>query len=219
MSEGAVVDDRRETNHLAGVILAGGRSRRMGRANKALLSLSGKPLLLHVIDRVACQVEELLLSVEKTSRSFDDFGLPQVADARPGGGPLGGLLAAMQRMDPVRNWMLLVPCDAPLLPLNLAETLVESAIAAGFPAAVASYEGEIQPTFSIWNREILPLLEKAVTVEGMAGFKQFLGRVEMAQEPWPRETPSPFFNVNDQATLQEAEMLLIKAKEDSICSA
>ena len=60
---------------VAGVILAGGRARRMGGRVKALQSVCGKPLLGHVIDRVGPQVAGLSLSVEHVSESFEPFGL------------------------------------------------------------------------------------------------------------------------------------------------
>jgi len=192
---------------LAGVILAGGRSRRMGGVVKALLPLGDRPLLRHVIDRVNPQVDELLLSVERPSEAFEVFGLPQVEDPEPDGGPLGGLLSAMQLMSPGHDWLLLVPCDAPFIPPDLAPRLLACALASAKLGAVVYYESEIQPTFSIWSRSILTRLEQAVLEEGMAGIKQFLKVVELADLDWPGSVPSPFFNINDQDALLEASHL------------
>jgi molybdopterin-guanine dinucleotide biosynthesis protein A len=192
---------------LAGVILAGGRSRRMGGTVKALLPLGDKPLLRHVIDRVKPQVDRLFLSVERPSEAFEAFGLPQVEDPEPDGGPLGGLLSAMQLMSPSHDWLLLVPCDAPFIPPDLAPRLLACALASAKLGAVVCYESEIQPTFSIWSRSILTRLEQAVLEEGMAGIKQFLNVVELAELDWPGSEPSPFFNINDQDTLLEASHL------------
>ena len=194
---------------VAGVILAGGRSRRMGGAVKALLPLGDRPLLQHVIDRVDPQLDELLLSVERPSEAFEAFGLPQVPDPQPDGGPLGGLLSAMQAMSPDHDWLLLVPCDAPFVPPDLAARLLACALAAARPGAVVCYHSEIQPTFSIWNRSILPRLEPAVLEQGMAGIKQFLNVVELAELNWPDSEPSPFFNINDQDALLKAGRLAL----------
>jgi len=192
---------------VAGVILAGGRSRRMGGTVKALIPLCDKPLLGHVIERVKPQVDELLLSVERASEAFEAFGLPQLVDPVPDGGPLGGLLAAMRMMGPGHDWLLLVPCDAPFVPADLAASLLACALASPRPGAVVSYQSEIQPTFSIWNRTILPRLEQAVIDQHMAGFKQFPGLAELAVLDWPMSEPSPFFNINDQDALLEAGRL------------
>jgi molybdopterin-guanine dinucleotide biosynthesis protein A len=199
---------------LAGVILAGGRSRRMGGAVKALLNLGDRPLLRHVMDRVNPQVDRLLLSVERHSEAFDAFGLPQVVDPEPDGGPLGGLLSALRVMGPGHDWMLLVPCDAPFVPSDLAAKLLACALASTRPGAVVCYESEIQPTFSIWNRNVLPRLEQAVLEEGMAGLKQFLSVKKLAELDWPRSKPSPFFNINDRDALLKAGRLMDQQRSE-----
>ena len=209
-----VAGNHRDRAEISGVILAGGRSRRMGGETKALLPLGGKPMLRHVIDRVRPQVAELSLSVEYPSHSFDPFGLQQLPDRKADGGPLQGLLAALQWMEPACDWMLLVPCDAPFVPGDLAQQLHESAVEAGLEGALARCADEIQPTFSLWHRSILPALEHAVTASGLSGFKQFLREVRLAERDWPPSTPSPFFNINDQEALREAGRLINKIKEN-----
>jgi len=76
------------------------------------------------------------------------------------------------------------------------------------PGCVVHYEAEIQPTFSIWHRRLLPRLEKAVLEESMAGFKQFLRGTEVAILEWKPSHPVPFFNINDPDALAEAGRLL-----------
>jgi len=202
---------------IAGVVLAGGRSRRMGGRHKAFLPLADKPLLRHVIDRVQPQVRYLMLSVERESADFDVFGLPQVPDPAPGScGPLGGLLAALRSLQRPGQpeWLLLVPCDAPFVPDRLAERLFGQAERTGKAGALVRYQGEIQPTFSLWRSSLLPVLERAVTVDGMAGFKQFLRVASLAELDWtgPGSVPlaPPFFNINDQEALERARRLILK---------
>ena len=197
---------------VAGVILAGGRSRRMGGGFKALAPLGGEPLVRHVIDRLQPQVRSLVLSVEKHAPEFQAFGLPQVEDPAPGSrGPLGGLLSAMADMEVGCDWVLLAPCDAPFLPLELAERLLNCALDDDQAGCVVRYGAEIQPTFSLWHRRLLPRLKEAVLEEGMAGFKQFLRETPVATLDWESSDPSPFFNINDPDTLAEAARLLDRA--------
>ncbi len=197
---------------LAGVILAGGRSRRMGGGFKALAPLGGKPLIEHAIDRLQPQVSSLVLSVEKCVPEFEAFGLPQVEDPAPGSrGPLGGLLSALVNMEKGCDWMLLAPCDAPFLPFELADRLLNCALDDGQAGCVVRYDGEIQPTFSLWHRCQLPRLEEAVLEEGMAGFKQFLRGTPLAILDWEPADLSPFFNINDPDALAEAARLLDRA--------
>ena len=197
---------------MAGVILTGGRSRRMGGGIKALAPLSGKPLIRYVIDCLHPQVQSLVLSVEKYSSDFAAFGLAQVEDPSPGSrGPLGGLLSALANMDAGCDWMLLAPCDAPFLPRDLAVRLLNCAIEEGQRACVVRYEAEVQPTFSLWHRDLLPRLEHAVLAEGMAGFKQFMRCTPVALLDWESSEKSPFFNINDPGALIRARRLLDQA--------
>ncbi len=181
----------------------------MGGGFKAMEPLSGKPLIRHVIERLHPQVQSLLLSVEKYSPEFGAFGLQQVEDPRPGSrGPLGGLLSALAHMELGCDWMLLVPCDAPFLPHDLGSRLMKCALDGDRAGCVVSYDGEIQPTFSLWHRYLLPRLEDAVLEKGMAGFKQFLQDTPVAILEWESSDPSPFFNINDPDSLIEAARLL-----------
>ena len=79
---------------VAGVILAGGLSRRMGGGDKALKTLEGRSILEHVIDRVGPQVRMLALNANGDPVRFEKYGLPVVSDSIDGfAGPLAGVLA------------------------------------------------------------------------------------------------------------------------------
>jgi len=191
-----------------GVILAGGRSRRMSGRTKALADLGGKPLMQHVIDRLKPQVSSIAISVERANPELECFGLPQLPDPRKGSrGPLGGLLAALEALPEGCDHALLAPCDAPFLPLDLAKRLMEQLKPGGRPGCMVRYEEELQPTFSVWHRSILPDVRSAVLDHGLAGFKQMLGRVELSVLDWAAEEISPFFNVNTPEDLTQAQLL------------
>lgn len=216
-----------------GVVLAGGRSERMGGRHKALLPLGGRPLLAHVIERARPQVARLLLSVESESRAWDGFGLQQVSDPSPGHcGPLGGLLSALRCLRATEQWLLLLPCDAPFIPGDLAARLQRCALAAARPGAAVFSAGRLQPAFSLWHVELLPRLEQAVDRQGMAGFHQFLDVAPLGTLHWPDAQPDayddagmcdrpwPFFNINDPAALEQAARWLgAGARKEGACSA
>ena len=77
-----------------GLILAGGEGRRMG-ADKAQVTLGGRPMLAHVLDRIAPQVERLALSANGDPARLAPFGLPVLPDAGESRGPLSGVLAGL----------------------------------------------------------------------------------------------------------------------------
>jgi len=109
---------------LTGLVLAGGLARRMGGVDKGLQQLADKPLAQHVIERLAPQVERLVISANRNQDRYLDFGYPVLCDADPAAawGPLAGVLAAMRAIG--TGYLLCVPCDLPFLPATLARDLM-----------------------------------------------------------------------------------------------
>jgi molybdopterin-guanine dinucleotide biosynthesis protein A len=195
----------------AGVILAGGRSSRMGGTPKALLELDGQTLLARVKDRLQAHLNPLLLSCESDTRAFDVYGLPVVADLLPGyRGPLAGLYSALRYLAEKGhdNGLVLCPCDAPFIPKKLVQVLLDAGQGRRGPVVVISYQGELQPTFSLWQKHHLEVIQEAVINEGAGGLKYVLKSLPHKVVEWTPEEPSPFFNVNTPADLDTAHMWL-----------
>lgn len=104
-----------------GVILAGGKSRRMGVADKCLLALAGAPMLEHVIAQAKPKLHNCC-SQPMATDAFHRFRLPIVADVcADQGGPLAGIISAMgytSKLRPQPRWLATFPCDAPLAPAH-----------------------------------------------------------------------------------------------------
>jgi molybdopterin-guanine dinucleotide biosynthesis protein A len=195
----------------AGVILAGGRSSRMGVAHKALLELNGQPLLAHVIERLQSQADPLLLSCESDALEFESFGLSIVPDLLPDHrGPLTGLCSALQHTvaEGRNNGLVLCPCDAPFIPDNLVQSLLEAYRGDRKSVVLISYQGVLQPTFSLWQNHHLPVIREAVVGKGMGGLKQVLPLLPHSIVEWVATEPSPFFNINTPAELKSATQWL-----------
>lgn len=123
------------------VIVCGGGATRLDGRPKPLLELAGKPLIGHVIDRLAPQVDAIVLACSaRQAASYRQFGWPVATDAEPGQGPLAGLAAALHL---VRTpWLLLAPADVPFLPPDLVAGLASAGRDHG--AAVARAGGRRQ---------------------------------------------------------------------------
>lgn len=187
------------------VILAGGRSSRMGVERKALAELAGRPLLDRVLERVRPQVGTVLLSCEAETADFDGYGLTLVPDLLPGRrGPLVGLYSALQFLADKRpgDSLLLCPCDAPFVPLNLVQTLVDAGSQA--QAVLVAWRGVPQPTFSLWRAQHLDVIREALLEHGLGGPRQVLERLPHRVVEWPDAEPPPFFNINTPADLDSA---------------
>jgi molybdopterin-guanine dinucleotide biosynthesis protein A len=195
----------------AGVILAGGKSSRMGVARKALLEFKDQSLLSHVIGRLRAHLEPLILSCENETNDFDDFGLPVVPDLLPGyRGPLTGLCSALQYLDDkgLNNGLVLCPCDAPFIPQDLVPVMLDASQCEEKPVVVISYQGELQPTFSMWQSHHLPVIREALFNKRIGGLKRVLTSLPHTVVEWAVAEPSPFFNVNTPADLKTAEFWL-----------
>ena len=107
---------------VVGVLLAGGRSSRMGGGDKCLLPLAGRPILAHIIDRLIPQVSDLIINANGDLARFSAFGLPVIAD-RLGGhaGPLAGVHAGIawaRANRPESQFVITAATDTPFFPTN-----------------------------------------------------------------------------------------------------
>jgi molybdopterin-guanine dinucleotide biosynthesis protein A len=107
------------------IILAGGQGLRVGGQDKGLLRYKGKPLIDHIIDRLSPQVEELFISANRNQEDYARRGYPVLSDTLPDyPGPLGGVLVGLGKAR--FEWLVVSPCDTPLLPLDLVDRLCRS---------------------------------------------------------------------------------------------
>lgn len=194
---------------VAGAILCGGRSSRLG-TDKALAGLAGKPLLQHVIERLEPQLDQLVLGTGRDGAGLNAFEYTLVQDVAPSHrGPLIGLYSALRWLEASsHHWLVLCPCDAPFLPLDLVERLLRASKRAGKPVAVARYEGVVQPTFSLWHRELANTVGVVALEQGRGGLMAMLDQLDYAIEDWQAGNPAPFFNTNTQADLEHAQRML-----------
>ena len=125
---------------ITAVVLAGGRGSRMGGVDKGLQPFRGKPLVAHAIERLAtqtgCPPVAVLVNANRNAALYADMGVAVVADSlQDFQGPLAGFLAALGGCS--TPFLLTVPCDSPLFPLDLAERLHDALEQADAQIAVA----------------------------------------------------------------------------------
>ncbi len=193
-----------------GIVLAGGRSRRLGGGDKCLLPLAGRPILAHVIARARPQVAALALSANGDPARFAGFGLKVVADGIAGfAGPLAGVLAGLDwaaAEQPAATHLASFAGDAPFLPRDLVDRL-GAALADGHEIACAASSGRLHPVFALWPVALRQALRQAVAVEGVRKVELWLRRFRLAVVEFPAAPLDPFFNVNRPEDLAEAERL------------
>ena len=143
---------------ISAIILSGGRATRMNGVDKGLVALQQKPLIAHVIARLARQVDEIFINANREIAAYEAFGLPVLRDDNDEFiGPLAGFSLGLQHTK--HDYVLTVPCDSPLLPLDLAERLLSGMAASRADIAVASSNEKVHPVFCLMKKNVLPSLQ------------------------------------------------------------
>jgi molybdenum cofactor guanylyltransferase len=187
---------------ITGVILAGGLGRRMGSIDKGLAELRGRPLAAWVAERLAPQVDELLISANRNGERYAALGHRVIGDRIPGfAGPLAGLHAALEAA--AHPLVVTAPCDSPFLPADLVLRLFSGLTATGADVAVAVTGGRVQPVFCLCRRGVLPQLANylASGERRMAGWYATLKVVEVAFD----DEAKAFANINSREDLGRLE--------------
>ena len=191
--------------NIDGVILAAGRSSRMGPVNKVQSLLAGRTLLDQAKANLAPQVNALLVNGDKSL-----CGDEAIADRLEGfKGPLAGLYSTLLS-DKLSSaeYLMMAPCDGPFMPNNLVAALYAEISATDADIACARYQGFAQPTFSLWHKRVTPVVDQALLVKKNGGFKPLLEGLNSVYLDWPEQGINPFFNINTLDDLAEAERLL-----------
>jgi len=178
---------------ITGIVLAGGLGRRMGGVNKGLLPFQGRPLVVHVIERFAPQVDELLINANSDLETYAAFGYPVISDAITGfAGPLAGLQCGMSAAR--HPFIATVPCDAPYLPDDLVSRLATVLERDSADLAVARTGNQPHPVFCLCRRTLLPGLT-AFLENGGRKFDTWYAALR-AEEVAFDDTPEAFANIN-----------------------
>ncbi|UVK52854.1 molybdenum cofactor guanylyltransferase MobA [Mesorhizobium sp. AR02] len=200
--------------HIAGIILAGGQSRRMGGGDKSLLPLGGGSVLDQVLSRFAPQIETLALSANGDPERFARFGLPVLADSVEGfAGPLAGILTGLEWAAAGTPCKAIVTAagDTPFLPLDLVDRLAAAAGQHPGSIAVASSAGRRHPTFALWPTDCRDALWHFLVDEDNRRVSTFIerhGHVEVEFPVLQSAGLDPFFNINVPDDLAQAGRLL-----------
>lgn len=134
---------------ITGVVLAGGRARRMGGEDKGLIRVDGEAMVVHALRGLAPQVGALLINANRNQERYAELGgCHVVADADADyAGPLAGMASAMQRA--TTRYILTVPCDSPLLAPGLGERLFGALLTEDAEISVAHDGSRMQPVFAL----------------------------------------------------------------------
>lgn len=140
---------------LTGIILAGGKSSRMGQ-DKAFLDFQGKKLIEYSIDLLKPLCSQLLISVNQPG--YEQFGIELIVDQYKNCGPIGGFHAALNASGD--DWNLVVSCDTPFLNPELFEMLLEKR--EDWQAVIPFHENGMEPLAALYHRDMAEYFEQSI---------------------------------------------------------
>jgi molybdenum cofactor guanylyltransferase len=194
-----------------GVVLAGGRARRMGGDDKARIRIGGTSILERVLARLNGQCNGTIVNANADPARFADLSLPVVADNVPDqAGPLAGILAGLDwtaSHAPQIGWILSVPSDCPFLPRDLVARLHQAHAAIDARLACARSAERTHPVVALWPVTLREDLRRALTVEGVRKVDEWTARYAIGVAEWPVVPVDPFFNVNTPEQAATAERM------------
>lgn len=212
-----------EPSSLCAVVLAGGKATRMGGVDKGLQLFQGVALAWHAVQRLKAQTlgcpRLVAINANRNVQEYTSWGTPVWPDTLDGfAGPLAGFQTAMayaRQTDPPCEYLLLVPCDSPLFPLDLLERLANGLVHANAEMAVAAIpEPDAQGTPKLRMQPVFCL----VKTELQASLNHYLEQGGRKVEAWaalnrtvtvpfdaPGDDPRNFFNTNTLDQLHQLE--------------
>ena len=184
---------------VTGIVLAGGQGRRMGSVDKGLQLLHGKPMVAHVLARLAPQVAEIIINANQNLEAYGGFGHRVVPDAIGGfAGPLAGLHAGLSSAS--HPLVLTAPCDSPFLPLDLLARL-ERELGKN-DLAVAKTGNQPHPVFSLVRISVRDHLSDFLSSGGRK-IDAWYATLNVIEVPFDDEADA-FRNINTREELDSA---------------
>ena len=182
---------------IAGLILAGGEARRLGRADKPLLTIGASTILERII--AAIDLPEIAISANGDPARFAAFGRPVLPDGPfAGEGPLAGVLVGLDWAASIgADALLTVPGDTPFVPRGLAASLSP-------PPCCAATGGQAHYLVALWPVSVRAALRRVLSGPGPRHVARFVEAIGMRRVDFPLATWDSFLNVNTPADLETA---------------
>ncbi len=194
------------SEHITGLILAGGRAQRMGGIDKGLIPFHGKALIEFAINRLKPQVSTILINSNRSITKYSHYGYPVLMDETPDfSGPLAGFSVGLKHCK--TPYLLTSPCDSPLLPFDLAQKMAAELEGNNLELVFASSKEE---DGKIWSQPVFCLMKSSL----QDSLDAFLSKGDLKIDRWFKElrsgtvvfeNPQAFANVNTPEELAALE--------------
>lgn len=143
---------------IAGVILAGGRARRMNNQDKGLVNFNGRPMISYALAALVPVVDEVFINANRNLELYQQFGHRVITDQTDNfDGPLAGVLAAMSYTEAER--LVVIPCDSPLIKAEHVQKMIITLEESDADVTVGFDGTRLHPVFLAINTRLKNSLE------------------------------------------------------------
>ena len=141
---------------ITGIILAGGKSSRMGE-NKSLLTLNGKTIIERVVDLLKSTFREVII-ITNTPNEYDFISIPKYKDIFEYRGPLAGIHSGLTNSNTEQNFV--ISCDIPLMEKSMIEYIID--FKTEKPITVCRADGFVQQLAGLYSKSVLPIINNSL---------------------------------------------------------
>lgn len=196
---------------IAGVVLAGGRGRRMGGEDKGLVEINGKPMVSYIVEALKPQTAAVMINANRNMERYRTIGNCEVIEDSIGefAGPLAGMASALRKSG--APFVLTAPCDSPLISPFLGPRLYEALEKEDAELAVAHDGERMQPVFALLNRALLSSM-LAYLEAGESKIDRWYAKHRTALGDFS-DAKSMFLNVNTPGERESLETQLAEGQD------
>ena len=204
-------------HNILGAILAGGKSKRMGK-DKLFLEINNKKLIEHTIDKVKKYLKKIIIITNQDNEFFSKNNLTTVKDCIEGQlGPLVGILTAMKWAKENLNkcsWIATFPCDTPFFPESIIKSFIEESKKKESLILCASSHGRKHNIFGLWSLDLYDKLKDDLINKKVRKVQDWTEKNKIKNLEFKFKDYDPFFNINTEEDLEFAKKLSKKIKNE-----
>jgi len=204
-------------DNILGAILAGGQSKRMGKA-KLFLEFNNKKLIEHTIDKVQKYLKKVIIITNQDNEFFFKNNLTTAKDCIEGQlGPLVGILTAMKWAKENLSkcsWIATFPCDTPFFPESIIKSFIEESEKKESLILCASSHGRKHNIFGLWSLDLYDKLENDLINKKIRKVQDWTEKNKIKNLEFKFIDYDPFFNINTEEDLAFAKKLSTKIKNE-----
>tara|TARA_B110000014_G_scaffold247422_1_gene220933 strand:- start:184 stop:801 length:618 start_codon:yes stop_codon:yes gene_type:complete len=202
-------------HNILGAILAGGKSKRMGK-DKLFLELNNKMLIEHTINKVEKYLKDIIIITNQKNEYFSKKNLTTIEDCIEGQlGPLVGILTAMKwAKENLKecSWIATFPCDTPFFPETIIKKFIEKSKKKDSLLLCASSHGRKHNIFGLWSLDLYEKLKDDLINNKIRKVQDWTEKHKITNVEFDFKEYDPFFNINTLDDLETAKKIVKNEK-------